>query len=78
MQKSRLWAGAFLDSYLIIAGWRELIRQLDLVSFDRFRWFWDLTCGFWAENAKNKNRQMIKAIKSVASPANSLPADGGA
>jgi hypothetical protein len=28
-----------------------------------------LTCDFWAENAKNKNRQLAKAIKSVASAA---------
>jgi hypothetical protein len=22
--------------------------------FEGVRWFWDLTCDFWAENAKNK------------------------
>jgi hypothetical protein len=36
--------------------------------FERFRWFWDLTCDFWAENAKRKTKGEAKAIKSVASP----------
>ncbi|MGH9598176.1 MAG: hypothetical protein ACRD3K_15395 [Edaphobacter sp.] len=31
----------------------ELIRQLDLVSFQQDEWFWDLTCDLWAENEKN-------------------------
>jgi len=29
----------------------------DLVFFVVFRWFGGLTCDFWAENVKNKNKQ---------------------
>jgi len=29
------------------------MRHSDVVHCERFRWIWDLTCVFWAENAKN-------------------------
>jgi hypothetical protein len=32
----------------------ELKCQLDLVLFVWFRWFWGLTCDFWAENGGRK------------------------
>jgi hypothetical protein len=41
---------------------------MDVVGREWVRWFWGLTCDFWAKNAKNKNRQRQKAVKSVASP----------
>jgi hypothetical protein len=41
-------------SVLSIADRGELTCQVDLVSIVWFRWFWDLTCDFWAKNAKNK------------------------
>jgi hypothetical protein len=46
--------------------------------FERVKWFSDLTCDFWAENAKNKLRVRAKAIKSVASPSGYAPAFGRA
>jgi hypothetical protein len=48
--------GVFLIYISIIAVWIELTRQVDLVLFERFRWFWGLTCDFWAENAEENNR----------------------
>jgi hypothetical protein len=38
--------------------------KLDLVLFDGVRWFWGLTCDFWAENAKIKIRARVKVIDS--------------
>jgi hypothetical protein len=45
-------AGTFLISILSITVWVELIRQLYFFWIERVKWFWDLTCDFWAENAK--------------------------
>src|SRR5215467_1378513 len=39
----------FFLTILSIATCEELIRQLDLLWFQRFRWFGGLTCVFWAE-----------------------------
>jgi hypothetical protein len=40
---------------------------MDLLSFVRFRWFWDLTCDFWAENEEIKimatQRQWIQSLR---------------
>jgi hypothetical protein len=68
--------GLFLISILSITVWVELIRQLYLVLIEGVRWFWGLTCDFWAENAKKKcngkcNRKSKgknNGNKSVASP----------
>jgi hypothetical protein len=27
---------------------------MDVAVWEGFKWFWGLTCEFWAENAKNK------------------------
>ena len=35
-----------------IAGWSELIRQVDVVWFEGVRWFGALTCDFWAETGE--------------------------
>ncbi len=40
--------------YFKYSGWKVTKFQLDLVLFVGVRRFWDLTCDFWAENAKNK------------------------
>jgi hypothetical protein len=42
------------------------------------RWFRDLTCDFWAENAEKNRREETKAIKSVASRSRFAPAFGRA
>jgi hypothetical protein len=36
------------------SGLRVTNLQLDLVLFVGFRWFWGLTCDFWAENGERK------------------------
>jgi hypothetical protein len=41
---------------------------LDVVLFQWVRWFWGLTCDFWAENVRKKIKARAKAIKSVVYP----------
>jgi hypothetical protein len=35
----------------------ELIRHVEVADFYWVRWFWGLTCDFWAENEEKKRRQ---------------------
>jgi hypothetical protein len=51
--ESPAFGRAFLSTISSLPDWVELIRQLYLYLFQWVRWFWDLTCDFWAENAKN-------------------------
>src|SRR5216683_3623813 len=44
----------FLISILSIAVWMELTCQLYFLLFEGVRWFWGLTCDFWAENSERK------------------------
>jgi hypothetical protein len=37
--------------------------QVDLVLFVGFKWFWGLTCDFWAENEKRKIAVAAKAME---------------
>ena len=56
---------AFFLSISIITVGVELTCNVDVVAFQRVRWIWDLTCDFWAENAKNKckrNKQKRLAV----------------
>jgi hypothetical protein len=46
----------------------ELTCHADVVDCERVKRFWDLTCIFWAENAKRKTMTPAKSIRSVASP----------
>jgi hypothetical protein len=39
---------AFFLTVLIIADGRELIFNPDVDGLEGVRWFWDLTCDFWA------------------------------
>ena len=50
----RLPRAYFLTLILSIAVGVKLIRQLDFLLFEWVMGFWDLTCDFWVENAKNK------------------------
>jgi hypothetical protein len=52
---------------LIIADGAYLICDADVVGSKRFRYFWDLTCDFWAENGERKINAGARAIESVAS-----------
>ena len=40
---------------------------MDVVGGEWVRWFWGLTCDFWAKNEKNNFGAMVKVMKSVAS-----------
>jgi hypothetical protein len=40
---------------------------MDVVGGEWVRWFWGLTCDFWAKNAPNYFGGKIKAMESVAS-----------
>ena len=52
--ESPAFGRAFLSTISSLPDWVELIRQLYLYLFQWVRWFLDLTCDFWAENAQNK------------------------
>jgi hypothetical protein len=54
----------FSTLYLVAVG-THLFFILDLLWFVWFRWFWDLTCDFWAENGKRKMAARVKVIDSV-------------
>ena len=56
--------GLFLISILSIADGGELTCQLYFIWFEGVRWFWGLTCDFWAENFEkkcksNKQKQIL-------------------
>jgi hypothetical protein len=42
----------------------ELKCQLDFLLFEGVRWFWDLTCDFWAENGERKISSMEDDLDS--------------
>jgi hypothetical protein len=65
--KARFLPGFFLIPISIIAGRAELIRHVDVAGLSWFRWFWRLTCDFWAENGKRKVGASAKAMKSISS-----------
>ena len=56
------------DLYIYYSGLSVTNMKLNLVSFVWLRWFWGLTCDFWAENAENNSEAKTTAIESVASP----------
>jgi hypothetical protein len=57
----------FFSTVLSIAVGVELFSILDLLLFVWFRWFWDLTCDFWAENAKNKYKTKQRQLQERGS-----------
>jgi hypothetical protein len=68
MRSPRLRPRAFLISILIIEDWVKLTCQVYSLLFEGVRWFWGLTCDFWAEIAEKNVKAKTRAIKSVASP----------
>jgi hypothetical protein len=40
--------------------------QLDFLLFEGVRWFWGLTCDFWAENAEKINARARTTAKTKA------------
>jgi hypothetical protein len=55
--------GFFLISNLIIEDWVELKCHADVADLLWVRWFWGLTCDFWAENGKRKFGATTTAIE---------------
>ena len=65
--KAQRVAGAFfLLSISSIAVWVKLKCQFDLLLFQVFKQFWDLTRVFWAENDKRKIISPITTTESVS------------
>jgi hypothetical protein len=70
-------ANFFFSTVLSIAVGVELFSILDLLLFVWFRWVWDLTCDFWAENAKNnlgrpEHRSFLNVTDDAAVASRSL------
>jgi hypothetical protein len=53
----------FFSTVLSIADRVELFFILDLLWFVWLKWFFDLTCDFWAENGKRKITAGTTAIE---------------
>src|ERR1700756_2143187 len=75
MRSPRCGRGLFfltiISIAISIADGGELTCQLYFILFEGVRWFWGLTCDFWAENAERNfegQKTEAKAIDLVASP----------
>jgi hypothetical protein len=75
----RFWAlFADLPPISSIEDWRGRTCHADVSDLWRVRWFWGLTCDFWAENGREKITARAKAYFQSLRPSGFAPAFGRA